>query len=71
MKDALDLAPIDALVGVDPVGNFGQVAGPDILPVEQHGVIPYANPGTAQAVTARAIAAHADLRGAVATRCSM
>src|SRR5215475_10441669 len=65
VEDALDLALIDGLVGIDPVRNFGQVAGPDILPVEQHGAVARAAPGS---IGAHAITAHTGLRGACAAR---
>ncbi len=59
MENALDLAPVDALVGVDPVRDLGEVAGPDILPVEQHRSVACAA-GSNVAVPARL--AHAGVR---------
>jgi hypothetical protein len=38
VKNALDLAPIDVLVRVNPIGDFSEVAGPDILPIEKNGI---------------------------------
>src|SRR5713226_3073412 len=73
MENALDLAPVDVLVGIDPVRNCRQVAGPNILLVEPQSVAARAGPGTiaVHAITVHAIAAHAGLRDADATRCSM
>src|SRR4029077_12404273 len=31
-------APIDVLVRVNPIGDFSEVAGPDILPIEKNGI---------------------------------
>jgi hypothetical protein len=62
VEDALDLAPVDALIGIDPVGNFRQVAGPDMLPVEQHHIVAAAAAHSAVRTTAAHIASDAPMQ---------
>src|SRR5262249_57392811 len=61
VKNALDLTRIDGLIGIDPVGNFREVAGPNILLVEEDRFVS----DVFSSLAARAVA-HAALQGACA-----
>ena len=61
VKNAFDLTLIDGLVRIDPVGNFGEVARPNILLLEENRFVG----SVFGSIAARAIA-HAALHGACA-----
>ena len=71
VENALDLALVDGLVGVDPVRNLREVAGPDILLVEQDTRARAAPAIASREPAACNVAVHAGLHRAKVARHSM